>query len=79
MKTYMETSLRNFDFWSGATYTAEHLTNKELDIIESALKELYPDGCDETTVNDIFWFERDFIAECLGYRDWEELEENGEA
>ena len=34
---------------------------------------MYPDGCSETDVNDIFWFERDWIAEALGYSDYDEL------
>lgn len=27
----------------------------------------------DTEINDIFWFEEDFIAETLGYNDFEEL------
>ena len=80
MKIYEEKSLRGFEFWSGAKYTAETLTDGELDTIECIFDELYPDGASETTVNDIFWFERDWIAEMLGFEDWEALERdhNGE-
>ena len=74
MKIYCEKSLKNFEFWSGAICRAEKLTGSELTQIESILEELYPDGIDETTVNDIFWFEEDTIAEWLGYSSWEELE-----
>lgn len=35
--------------------------------------DLYPDGTDETTINDIFWFEEDWIASILGYDNWEDL------
>ncbi len=73
MKVYAEMELRNFEFWSGAVYTAEHLTPSELDTIEAILEEEYPDGLDETKINDIFWFEEDWIAEMLGYADFEEL------
>lgn len=73
MKIYSETSLRDFEFWSGARQTVELLTDEELDTIESILEDIYPDGIDETTVNDIFWFDDDFIAECLGYEDFETL------
>ena len=66
MKLYSEKSLRNFEFWSGARDTANELTGRELDRIESELESLYPDGMDETDVNDIFWFEQDWIAEMLG-------------
>lgn len=73
MKVYSETSLRNFEFWSGAKDRAKYLTFDELDQIEAILEDLYPDGMDETTVNDIFWFEEDTIAEWLGYNDFEEI------
>ncbi len=73
MKIYTEDSLRNFQFWSGARSTVEYLTDEELDTIESMLEELYPDGMDETDINDFFWFEDDTIAEWLGYEDFEAI------
>ena len=73
MKVFTEIELRNFEFWSGAKYTAEHLTDNELDTIEAILEDEYPDGLDETKINDIFWFEEDWIAEMLGYADFEAL------
>ena len=73
MKIHTEQNLRDFEFWSGAKQTAELLTDEELDTIESMLEDIYPDGMSETQVNDIFWFEDEFIAECLGYEDFETL------
>lgn len=74
MKVYKEVnSAYDFCFWSGGKETAEDLTTKEIEEIFSILEELYPDGIDETSVNDIFWFERDWIAEMLGYLDYENL------
>ena len=75
MKIYKEDSLRSFEFWSGAKDRVKYLTLEELDEIEVILEEIYPDGIDETTINDIFWFEEDTIAEWLGYNDFEELME----
>lgn len=69
MKIYEEKSLRNFEFWSGAKDRAENLTDEELDMVESELEQLYPDGMEDTQLNDIFWFEFDMIAELLGYED----------
>lgn len=64
MKITKETSLTSFEFWSGAK---DHsFTDKELEEFESHLEDLYPDGCDETTINDLFWFEEEWICECLG-------------
>lgn len=76
MKIYTEISLNNFNTWAGANSTKDELTWEELDILEEALIELYPEGLDETTVNDILWFETDWIAEILGYSDWEDLIDN---
>ena len=74
MKLYSEKSLQNFEFWSGARDTANELTGQELDAIERELEAMYPDGMDETDLNDLFWFEPDYIAEMLGYECWEHLE-----
>lgn len=78
MKITSEKSLFNFDFWSGAETTANELTNKEFNIIEAQLEDLYPDGIDETQLNDIFWFEQDFVAQMLGYDTWEAFEKTKE-
>lgn len=75
MKIHSDINLSKFEFWSGAKDTAEYLTNSEFDIIEDILTELYPEGLDETTINDIFWFEHDTIAEWLGYNSFEEIME----
>lgn len=73
MKVYTETSLTNFEFWSGAKDTVKYLTYDELEQIESILEDAYPDGMSDTEINDLFWFEEDLIAEWLGYGDFEEL------
>lgn len=73
MKIYSETSIPDFEFWSGAADTRKYLTNEEMDQIESMLEEAYPDGMDETQLNDFFWFEDDTIAEWLGYSSFEEI------
>ena len=73
MKIYKEESLRNFEFWSGAKDRVKYLGDNELDTFESILEEMYPDGVDETQINDIFWFEEDWIAEMLGYNSFEEI------
>ena len=73
MKIYIEKSLSNFEFWGGATFTTKHLKRKELDLIETILEDLYPEGMSETEINDLFWFEEDTIADWLGYANFEEL------
>lgn len=73
MKIYTENSLSNFEFWSGAVDRVKYLTDDELDTIEAILEDVYPDGMDETQINDLFWFEEDWIAEMLGYEDFEAI------
>lgn len=73
MKYTVDETLREFTFWSGAKETAKHLTGEQLDQIESILEDCYPDGISDTQINDIFWFEQDWIAELLGFRSWEDL------
>ncbi len=78
MELKHDVALRDFEFWSGAVSRANQLTLEQLDQIEFELEELYPDGMTDTQVNDLFWFEEDFIAQCLGYEDWEALEADEE-
>lgn len=66
MKIWREESLRNFEFWSGAVCRAEQLTDEQFDQIENILDELYPDGVDETFINDLFWHDFETIADWLG-------------
>lgn len=72
MKIYTEDSIHNFNFWSGGRDTADDLTWDEIDTIESMLDELYTE-MEDVELNDFFWFERDTIAEWLGYEDYDEL------
>lgn len=72
-------SLSDFKFWSGAVDRASKLTSEDFDTIESVLSDMYPDGMTDTEVNDFFWFEEDFIAECLGFNDWDEFLESEES
>lgn len=73
MKVYSEKGFNVFDFWSGAKDRAEKLTTEEGNAIFACLEECYPEGLSETEINDIFWFEEDFIAEVLGYQSFEEI------
>ena len=74
MKITSEISLRSFEGWSGAVDTLNTLTDEQKDNLETILEELYPDGMDETNLNDLLRFEDDAIAEWLGFDDWEDLD-----
>ena len=78
MKYYVETSLENFEAWSGGRDTLEVLIDKGLcDTVEACLEEALGEDVSDTAINDTLWFERDMIAEWCGFSSWEALE-NGE-
>lgn len=64
--------------WSGAKDTLEDLSDADIDLIFDNLRDSY--SVDElptlTEINDFFWFERDTIAEWLGYSSYDELMED---
>ena len=68
MKTFNEdTKLVNFDTWSGATDTKQIiLQNNKGEDFDSLIEDLYPEGLSVTQLNDILWFESDWIFESLG-------------
>ena len=65
MKIINETSLSSFGFWEGGQDFAEKLTSKELHMIEEALEEDYPYGMTEGELNDLFWFDRDYLCSII--------------
>ena len=78
MKYYVETSLENFEAWSGGRDTLEVLIEKGLcDTVEACLEDILDGDSYDTYINDILWMERDMIAEWCGFSSWEALE-NGE-
>ena len=82
MEYKVETSLENFEAWSGGKDTLEVLIDKgDCEKVEQYIEECFYDGemPTETTINDFLWFERDFIAiNILGYDSWEAYEYGGD-
>ena len=75
MKISMEMSLVNFNAWSGAVDTKEKIIRAgKAEEFDELIEELYPDGIDATALNDLLWFEVDWIYENLGITE-EETEE----
>lgn len=64
MKISKELNLTSFEFWSGAK---DHsFTYSELQEIENQLEDIFHDGCSETDINDLFWFEEETLCEWIG-------------
>ena len=67
MKITSEMSLKNFKAWSGAKDTLNKLIELDkCDDLEFILDDLYPNGLTDTQLNDILWFEDEWIYETLG-------------
>lgn len=79
MKVFIETSLANFEAWSGAKETKETILNHDKESeFEALIDDMYPDGLTDTELNDILWFESEWIFESLGITEEEEEEEETE-
>jgi hypothetical protein len=73
----IDQSLADFNAWSGGKDTLAVLIEKGVcDEVEEFIEQCFSNPTD-TDINDFLWFERDQIAEYLGYEDWEAFE-NGE-
>ena len=80
MEYKVETSLEDFEAWAGGKDTLDVIIDKgDCDEVEAFIESCFCDGemPTDTAINDFLWFERDFIAEHMGYRDWMAYE-NGE-
>lgn len=82
MKIISETSLANFEFWSGAEDTAQRIWEEKgeegWEQLEAILEDLYPDGIDETELNDLLWFDAETVYEWLGIGEENENEDEDE-
>ena len=67
MKVFSEISLSSFEFWGGAKLNADMLSVEELEQLDYMLEDCYSEGVSETLVNDIMWFEFEWVCEMLGY------------
>lgn len=65
MKVYEEISLQDFEFWGGAVSNVKEFTEEELEQIQDILEMEYPQGMDETQLNDLFWFDSEAVRSWL--------------
>lgn len=70
----VEKPLSQFEFWSGAKDTAAHFTEEQLNQLDDILSDAVPDeNYTEDYINNLFWFENDYIASLLGFDNFEAL------
>ena len=73
MKIITETSLDNFQAWEGAKQTLQKIREAgKFEDLEMVLDDIYPDGIDDVKLNDILWFDNDWVFESLGMKPEEE-------
>lgn len=80
MEYKVETSLYDFPAWLGGRDTLDTLIDRgDCQEVEDLIETVFldQDATDED-INDFLWFERDTIAEHLGYTDWESYEDGKE-
>ena len=66
-------SLERFEAWSGAVETQERIINEgKAGQFDRLIEELYPDGLTDVALNDLLWFEEDWLFELLGITDEED-------
>lgn len=70
----VEKPLSQFEFWSGAKERTDHLTVEQLDRLDNLMPEVLGENPTDTAINDLFWFEDDYIAQLLGFDSWKALE-----
>jgi len=65
MKYTTELNLTNFEFWSGAKQ--HEFTYNELKQLEYVIEDLFFEKVPtETDINDLFWFEEEFLCSSIG-------------
>lgn len=76
MKITYELDLNTFEAWSGGEDTLNRIINNGLvNEFEVMLEECYPEGMDETQLNDLLRFDSDWIYETLGLETESSLKE----
>lgn len=78
MIIYQEIALAEFPFWGPAESHIKYLNDKDFEMIERELE--YDNrtqiGIDKTELNDLFSYYENYIANILGYDDFEQLKED---
>lgn len=74
MEYKIDRRLEDFKAWAGGKATLDTLIEKDCcGQVESLIDECLHEPT-ETDINDFLWFERDQIAEYLGFEDWDAFE-----
>ena len=84
MKVTYEFDLSEFKAWSGGAETLEKIRKFDLNhpgamkTAQQYIEDCLGDEATETQINDMLWFEDDFILDAIGYCDEDEEDEEEE-
>lgn len=77
MALIVNVGIEGYKPWSGAISTWDEIEEaNKVDELEYLLEELYPEGITDTQLNDLLWFESDWIYESLGITEEDEEEDD---
>ena len=83
MKVTYEFDLNEFKAWSGGAETLEKIRKFDLNhpgamkTAQQYIEDCLGDEATETQINDMLWFEDDFILEAIGYCTEDEEDDDG--
>lgn len=66
MEIIIEKELYKFEFWAGAKDSRNRFSMEEMDQLEQMIDDCFEGAVNETTINDLFWFEPETLCEWLG-------------
>jgi gp187 len=77
MALIVNVGIEGYKPWSGAISTWNEIEEaNKVDELEYLLEELYPEGITDTQLNDLLWFESDWVYESLGITEEDEEEDD---
>lgn len=72
-------SLWEFEAWSGAVETQRKILDEnKCDEFDALIEECYPEGLTDCQLNDLLWFESDWIYANLGITEEDDDEDKGD-
>lgn len=67
VKIVTTSTLDDYEPWSGAKPWWDIIVKQDkVDELDDFLEEMYPEGIDETELNDLIWFEPEYVFEAIG-------------
>ena len=67
MRVIEEMSVANFKAWAGAVETVNVIVENNLvEEFDMLIEEIYPEGLSVTELNDLLWFDSQWVYESLG-------------